>query len=396
MVAAFCLILPTCIGLALAIYVHAKKPLWSTGFYNKFPDAQRWIALLLIVTAGLSAFFIDIADISDIFKGDAQLNRKTMSNIVETLDIYGVTNQHQVALSNQIVNLVDSIQPSHDPGPAVLVALAAGVLVGGYLLLIAIDYAGGASLSATVTSLQAQVATLQKELKDLTASSDQERRNLRDEIGSLTHVIKQVETVVIHKYRRIAEGVSKLRKISPIDDNKRLELLKEALHPLLQFQAIVDCVHAFFADSKIGGLTLRVAIFTEQKDRLLPKVSTDGRNSNVILLTPEDQDFFRTDVTPPRSVAAHAFRQMDPIIIPDCSKDIRYVKLAGESGVRSVIAVALSFKQDEPIGVLVADANQVDFFKDTADGRRLLHQLCGQIAVRLHFENELDRLLSEV
>ena len=93
------------------------------------------------------------------------------------------------------------------------------------------------------------------------------------------------------------------------------------------------------------------------------------------------------DIPLDQGLVGHAARQKEAVLVPDVSKDSRYIKLNPET--RSELAVPLIYK-DTVIGVLDLEHTRRSFF--TEDHKRMMTTLAAQIAVAI----ENARLYEEI
>jgi sigma-B regulation protein RsbU (phosphoserine phosphatase) len=95
----------------------------------------------------------------------------------------------------------------------------------------------------------------------------------------------------------------------------------------------------------------------------------------------------KNDISPGRGVVGHAAQQKLAILVPDVSKDERYIQVNPET--RSELAVPLIY-QDKVIGVLDLEHTRRGFF--TEDHQRTVTTLAAQVAIAI----ENARLYEEV
>ena len=386
--ALLCLIIPLGCGAlfsAYTLFISDAIASKIAQFIKHFPRGRYILTLAMLVCSCLGALSIDFLDLSEVIKGEGAAHRETMANITYSLGtVHNLSGAHLNVVSNAITDLFNTVKPKSEPNMNILLCLGVGFFGGLYLVFLSLDLSSEASLLREIAEHKKNEIECQKGLQ----RAQQETKHLH-------HVLHQVEAVVTAKLKRINRHLATPPRRTT--DPGLIGHISDVLLPDGQIQALVECMHDFLKDSEKSTLILRVALFEKQGTKLLPIASTNGSLHEVVKLQPSDEDFFRLDATP-RSAATHAFITRKPVIVSNCTlPHAQFVQLEGVNGnLKSLVVFPLNNSDNVPIGVLSADANEIDYFCDTEEFRHLLELLGRQIALRFTLENRVRDLLSRM
>jgi len=103
---------------------------------------------------------------------------------------------------------------------------------------------------------------------------------------------------------------------------------------------------------------------------------------------------FKLDYPEPISLAVEAFNGRKPIIIHDTLRSsFRFFEESQKEDIRSVFACPLFYSTDPTIGLLFAEASTPDYFRSLSGLPELLSSLGSQIALRMKFEHQMQKIL---